>query len=67
MEQLTKYGDLEIIGLTEKDARAAIKRLDLKCRVMEVDGVRMIGTMEMRHDRVNLSIENDLVTKYWWG
>ncbi len=52
-----------LLGLTEKEASLKIKAAEHTSRVVCRDGEWDIVTCEYQFDRVNLTIEKDLVTK----
>ncbi len=53
----------QYIGMTETDAVAAIGKAGLTSRIRSRDGQVFMGTMDMREDRVNLTIEGGKVTQ----
>lgn len=52
-----------LIGLTLDAARAKCKENNFNDRVVCEDGVHYIVTCDFRTDRVNLTLENNLVIK----
>lgn len=58
---------VEMVGLTEAEAAAVAEDLGLTVRVVERDGESFPATMDYNPERVNLSIEDGLVTKATLG
>lgn len=56
-----------VVGLPEQDAVREIEAAGLELRVVERDGKPFPATMDYRRDRVNLSIENGVVTNSFPG
>lgn len=52
-----------LIGLTLEQAEVIIKSASMKPRLKSKDGQHFIVTMDLRNDRVNLTVVNNLVTK----
>jgi len=52
----------KFIGLTEAQANTLAQENGYTTRVMSRNGERFCGTADMQMRRVNLTIENDLVT-----
>lgn len=57
----------EVVGLTETEAVAKIDAAGMKSRIRSKNGQAYVGTCDYRMDRVNLTIEKDLVTKATLG
>lgn len=51
----------ELIGLTLESAREILK--DKKYRIVRIDGKGMMVTCDYRPERLNLEIENNIITK----
>jgi hypothetical protein len=51
----------KLVGMEETEAETTIKDAKLSVRIKEQDGEAMMGTMDVRDDRVNLKIENGKV------
>lgn len=52
----------EVLGISEDDARAHIEAAGMSARTMMRNGEAFAGTSDYRLDRVNLTIEDDVVT-----
>ena len=57
----------ECIGLTEKEAQNLAKINGFKTRLVEKDGVAYIVTCDFCTDRINLVINNNIVTDSYIG
>lgn len=57
----TKMLAFIVVGLKEADAVAKIKQAGLVSRVSIKDGKSFMGTMDIRGDRINLTISNGVV------
>lgn len=53
----------KLIGMTLEEALVYAEENNIKSRVVSVDGESRIVTSDFRIDRVNLTIENNIVTK----
>lgn len=58
---------LNVIGMTKKQALAYIKKTGMRSRIKREDDQSYIGTMDLRGDRVNLELDNNLVVKAYIG
>lgn len=56
-----------LVGMTEAAALEKIAAEGFKVRIRSKDGVGRMGDMRAARDRVNLYIENNLVTKAYVG
>ena len=52
----------QYIGLTKENAIKLAKSNNVQSRITEEDGVGRMVTMDYRKDRVNFSVENNIVT-----
>ena len=59
--------DAALVGLTAEDAAAAAAKAGYEVRVVSVDGEPRAMTMDFRTNRINLEIENDVVTRAYVG
>lgn len=50
-----------VVGMTVDEATAALEDDVLVLRVVERDGEPLAATMDLRTDRVNVAVENDVV------
>jgi hypothetical protein len=58
----------DIIGLDEHDAKDALKKMGIPTvRTRERNGKHFVGTMDIRKDRVNIHIEDDVVIRAYRG
>ncbi|OGZ96506.1 MAG: hypothetical protein A3I44_04820 [Candidatus Sungbacteria bacterium RIFCSPLOWO2_02_FULL_51_17] len=62
MAGIKRVSTKDLIGMKEKAAIAAVKRVGMVSRVMWRDGTAFMGTMDYRTDRVNLGITKGKVT-----
>ena len=53
----------DVIGLAEDQAVAAIQSAGFVSRIASIDGVLQTGIMNMSPIRINLTIENGIVTE----
>jgi hypothetical protein len=53
----------QLIGKTIPEAEALLSLADMVLRKAKVDGEWMMGTCDYRLDRVNVIIENDVITE----
>ena len=60
---ITKEFVDSLVGLTEAEAEQQIQNKGFCSRVMRRDGRSFMGTCDMRHDRINLSVNNGRVTE----
>ena len=60
--QATKDMAKKVIGMHEKDAIAAIEGMGDSYRIARRDDETFALTMDYRPDRINLEIDNDIVT-----
>jgi hypothetical protein len=58
---------VEIVNLTEAEAKKWLIENGLKPRVMTRDKEHFAGTCDYRTDRVNLNIQKDRVVECWEG
>jgi hypothetical protein len=60
----TQIGD-QIVGLCQADAEALVAREypDATVRVVRIDGLDQVVTDDLRNDRVNVAVENGIVTE----
>lgn len=63
MESNMKPDVQGLVGLTENDASAWCEEARLTTRVTARDGQRFVVTMDYRLDRVNLVIDDGVVTR----
>ncbi len=54
-----------LVGLTLKSAKENLK--DRYYRIVRIDGVGMMITCDLRTDRVNLEVENNIIVKTYNG
>ena len=54
-----------LVGLTLKSAKENLKDRDY--RIVRIDGVGMMITCDLRTDRVNLEVENNIVVRAYHG
>lgn len=54
-----------LVGLTLKSAKENLKDRDY--RIVRIDGVGMMITCDLRTDRVNLEVENNIIVKTYNG
>ncbi|MFT7607165.1 MAG: putative lipoprotein YbaY [Candidatus Aldehydirespiratoraceae bacterium] len=59
----TDHLTAEVLGMSEDDARAHIEAAGMSARTMMRNGEAFVGTTDYRLDRVNLTIEDDVVTE----
>ena len=52
-----------LIGKTKEEGRELCKNNDYSVRIVRVDSNRYIITMDLRFDRVNFELDNDIITK----
>lgn len=57
------FDDDSLIGKTVDEAREICKQNNLSFRVTIKDGVAYIITMDLRFDRINVNVENGVITK----
>jgi hypothetical protein len=50
-----------VIGMSEKDATQNLIKMGFRVRIRSRDNKSFISTMELRSDRINLTIVNDKV------
>jgi hypothetical protein len=50
-----------LVGLTEQDAIETLSKNNFILRVCQRDGEGCIGTCDMRRDRVNVSVESNVI------
>ena len=58
---------VEFIGMQKHKAFAACVEKNMSYRVVHENGQNFIITMDIRMDRVNFSINNDVITAYTIG
>jgi len=63
MTQPTKEFLEQLIGLPEPEARLLCKENEFLLRVSSQDGKHFIVTMDLRFDRINVHIDNGIITK----
>lgn len=51
-----------LIGKTEKEAAEKVVNAGMRCRVTEREGKALIGTCDLRGDRINIRVANGKVT-----
>ncbi len=52
-----------LIGLNIETASELCKENDYQVRIVREDSVNYVITMDFRFDRINLEIDNDVITK----
>jgi uncharacterized lipoprotein YbaY len=57
----------QVLGMSEDDARARIEAAEMSARIVMRNGEAFAGTADYRLDRVNLTIEDDVVTEATLG
>lgn len=50
-----------VVGKSVKEAAEYLKSKNMRIRTLIRDGKKLMGTMDYRIDRVNVSVENDVV------
>lgn len=66
MNQTTKTASevaVAVVGLSESQAIALIQTNGFTSRIASIDGVAQPGTTDMRINRINLTLENGVVTE----
>ncbi len=56
-----------LIGKTEKEAQEMCKKEKYSFRTVRMDKTTYVGTQDLNFDRVNLELDNGLVTKCDFG
>lgn len=57
-----------IVGMTTKEATSEMQKRGLRLRVVCQDGRHMVVTRDLRPDRLNVEVANDLVIRVLkWG
>lgn len=64
-ERSEMFEEEDFVGLTEREAKDKAKAADTPIRVLERDGQPLPATMDLREGRVNLYINDGVVTKVW--
>lgn len=60
--------DIEtLVGMEEKPAEDLITQASFTFRIMKEEGNDMMGTMDVRDDRVNLEVQDGKITKAYIG
>jgi hypothetical protein len=54
--------DSEIIGMTLEEAKTYLEPHGLRVRAKSIDGNPMMGTMDMQPNRINVSVDNGVIT-----
>ena len=52
----------ELVGKTAKEGELLCSQNGYKCRIVREDKVRHIVTMDYRLDRINIRLDNDIIT-----
>ena len=52
-----------LIGKTKEEGSELCKNAGYDVRIVRVDSIRYIITMDLRFDRVNFELDNNLITK----
>ena len=50
-----------VIGLPVDQAERLVKDYGMRCRISRIDGKSLIGTRDLRMDRVNLEVSNNVI------
>lgn len=58
---IEQIGDEDFIGMQKEEAKALCEKRGLRFRVTSEDGEFFAVTMDYRTDRVNVSVENNVV------
>ncbi len=53
----------KLIGKTEKEGIEIAKSHGYTVRLIKKDGESFVVTMDFRFDRINIEVENDIITK----
>ncbi len=53
----------KIIGMTSEDAQNLASEKCIHLRIMKRDGKSLIGTRDLRMDRINLTVENNIIVE----
>jgi hypothetical protein len=61
MEQTEQFAET-VVGMSDSEAQAATEAAGYAYRVVMVDGEPLAVTMDYRPDRVNVALEDDVVT-----
>ena len=56
-----------LIGLTLEEARSLLSAEQRDYRTVRIDGVGMMISCDFRLERVNLEVENNIVTRTYGG
>ena len=56
-----------VIGMTEQEARKHCVDSDVVFRCIQRDGSKLVVTRDLRGDRINVAIENGIVTRAYIG
>ena len=56
-----------VVGMTEQEARKHCVDNDLVFRCIQRDGGKLVVTRDLRADRINVAIENGIVTRAYIG
>lgn len=65
MNEINTTDDLlkVIVGLSENEAKNLVKEYGYSIRVEIEDGTLYWGTQDIRNDRINVQVDNNLITK----
>lgn len=72
MDKINKLKNLReyvktLINRDYEEVKTELKEKQIRFRVTRIDGVAMQSTCDMRQERLNLELENGLITKVTFG